>query len=200
VVTRCATSVFGGVREIVTRGARIASKLAQDAAEGVPRAATLAALHRIDINTYHSIPVETRVRTLISAFSTARRFNAWGIPHAGWGELANLLIDEREGAKAGLRQFLRDQRPAPTWGSSGATDAASYEYRVCDYAWAMLLATEGAPLTIPRKPAERDALIAPMLSTQDENETTRIVDPVCVWAFRVQRERKSDARSRVAAV
>jgi hypothetical protein len=119
----------------------------------------LLALRQIDSAQYFSLAPAFRTRVLVDALDSARTFNTWGLPHLYWEAAARALIGEgRAGAEA-LRPLLKDCRPAPMWGSEEVMESQRYQYRLCDYAWAMLVAARGEKLTVPLEPEARDRLI-----------------------------------------
>jgi hypothetical protein len=45
------------------------------------------------------------------------------------------------------------------WGSEEVLESQRYGYRLCDYAWALIVAARGEQLTVPLTPQARDRLI-----------------------------------------
>jgi hypothetical protein len=87
-------------------------------------------------------------------------FNTWGMPHLNWYDPALAIIELGKPAEPGLLKLLDDTRPAPSWGSEQVAEYEAYQYRVRDYAWALLREIRGEQHGgIPRDPAERDKLI-----------------------------------------
>ncbi|MEE9128783.1 MAG: hypothetical protein V3T84_02105 [Phycisphaerales bacterium] len=121
---------------------------------------SLLALREVDRERYDALDAGLRSAILLDALSSSLAFNVWGIPHLYWEASADSLIAERA-AVPGLVQLLGDKRPAPVWGDEEATIARMYNYRVCDYAWAMLQAMRGEihRANVPRDVPSRDRLI-----------------------------------------
>jgi len=119
----------------------------------------LLALRQVDTARYRDMMPAFRIGVLVNALDSARTFNAWGLPHLYWEAAGRALIAEgRAGAQA-LRPLLKDCRPAPMWGSEEVLESQRYEYRLCDYAWALTLAARGEKVTVPLTPQARDRLI-----------------------------------------
>src|SRR5512143_1271650 len=147
-------------REIVSRGASAAAPL--KTAISTPSSSSLLgllALRRISPAEYKGLEPNLRSQILVDSLRTSKFFNTWGLPHVAWEEAGKALIEEGRGVESGLVGLLDDKRDARVWGSEGATEAAKYRYRVCDYAWALLNEIRGKPGPIPENPAERDKLI-----------------------------------------
>lgn len=109
---------------------------------------------------YRELDPGFRVAVLVDALQSSKYFNTWGLPHAYWEDAAQAIIDEGREADGPLRRLLADERPAPSWGSDEVVEYKLYQYRVRDYAWALLLAIRGEKSDIPTDPAERDRLIS----------------------------------------
>jgi hypothetical protein len=150
-------------REAARRGRKIAPDLLSalsrlDSGQLLP----LLALREVSAADYARVPSGARASILVGTLQHARFFNAWGIPHLFWEDAAKATIEMGAAADSALVGLLRDERPAPVWGSESAGEASRYRYRVKDYAWAMLLAIRKRPSAIPESPAERDRLIQSM--------------------------------------
>ena len=85
-----------------------------------------------------------------------------GLHHLYWEEPAKAIIAEGQAAIGPLKALLGDQRAAPMWGSEEAAEYEAYRYRVCDYAWALLVSIRGEKLAVPTDPSARDKLISEM--------------------------------------
>jgi hypothetical protein len=120
----------------------------------------LLALRRVDSTQYQAMEGRFRVAVLVDALQRATTFNAWGLPHLKWEEAAQALIGEGREAQAALRPLLEDCREAPMWGSEEVLESRRYGYRLCDYAWALMVSARGEQLSVPESPAERDRLIS----------------------------------------
>jgi hypothetical protein len=147
-------------REMVSRGEGVAVELKQSLTRA-DRSSLLGllALRRVSSTQYHSLETSFRVNTLTSSLESSQYFNTWGIPNLYWEDAAKALIEEGSAAEPALLKLLRDKRPAPVFGSEGATVDAQFHYRVCDYAWALLNEIRHQKVELPADPAERDRLI-----------------------------------------
>lgn len=147
-------------QETISRGEGVAGDLKQSLTRADRSSLlSLLALRRVSPTAYHTLEVSFRVNVLVSALETSRYFNTWGIPNDYWEDAAKALIEEGTPAAAALIKLLSDKRPAPVFGSEGATVAEKFHYRVCDYAWAMLNEIRQQKMELPADPAERDRLI-----------------------------------------
>ena len=147
--------------EMVSRGEGAAAGLAEsirrdDRSSLLP----LLAVRKMSSNTYGSIPPARRVAILVDSLRSSKSFNTWGLPHVRWEYAALSLIDEGTAAERPLSALLEDRRPAPVWGSEDYLEYARYNYRVCDYAWAMLVAIRKQKIDLSMDPAARDRQIA----------------------------------------
>jgi hypothetical protein len=120
----------------------------------------LLALSKADPREYRKLTPSFRVNVLVDALEKSKYFNTWGLPHAYWEEAAKVLISEGKAAQMPLKRLLDDRRRAPMWGSEEVMESKMYAYRVCDYAWAIIMATQGRKIEIPIDPKERDKLIS----------------------------------------
>jgi hypothetical protein len=158
-------------REITSRGAAAAPELQQALEHAAPTASELLgllALRAIDRERYRQLDPEFRIGVLVDALRTSQVFNSWGIPHLFWEDAAEALIEEGAAADPPLRPLLADCRPAPVWGSEGAIEQRKHQYRLCDYALALLSAIHGEKVELSEDPKARDVLI----------ERQRQVEPV----------------------
>jgi hypothetical protein len=119
----------------------------------------LLALRKMSPKIYRSLDANFRVLVLVETLKTTKYFNTFGLPSVAWEDAAKAIIEEGEAATGELIPLLKDERPAPTWGSEDYMEYQTYQYRVKDYAWALLLAIRDKPVQIPVDPAERDRLI-----------------------------------------
>jgi len=122
----------------------------------------LMALKKLDASAYAKIPRRQGAEILIDALARSETFNAWGIPNHYWESSAKAIVEYGADAVPGLEKLLNDKRPAPVWGSEEAMIYARYQFRVCDYALALLheITPTRNKVELPVTPAERDALIA----------------------------------------
>jgi hypothetical protein len=147
--------------EVVSRGEKVADDLRRQLTKP-DRVSMLGllALRQISPPAYQGVDSSFRVGVLIDSLRTSRYFNAWGLPHLYWEEPAKAIIEEGRAAQGALLELLQDARPAPMWGEEEVVEYQRYQYRVKDYAWAMLLAILGQSDEIPADPSARDELIA----------------------------------------
>lgn len=150
-------------REVISRGPTVARELASFV-KTPDRSSflTLIAVRKVDKGVYESIETRARAQILTDALRTSKYFNSWGLPHLYWEDAAKAIIELRDAAVEPLKPLLQDKRDAPVWGSEEVMEYQKYKYRVCDYAWAMLMEIEGKKVEIPADPAARDRLIAEM--------------------------------------
>jgi hypothetical protein len=151
-------------REVLRRGADISAELAASISEA-NRSSVLAllALRAVDRRRYTLLSDSLAVAILIDALKSSETFNIWGLPHLYWEDAAKAVIELGGAARPPLIQLLNDTRDAPVWGSEEVAEYRQYQYRVRDYAWALLVAIRGERLTVPTDPAARDRLIAELL-------------------------------------
>ena len=146
--------------EMLRRGAAVGEEL-QRTIQNSDREQLLSLLSLRSINEelYASLPAEQRVGILVNALRDSRYFNTWGLPHLHWEGAARILISEGEAAEARLSDLLQDKRPAPFWGDEEMMESQAYQYRVCDYAWAMLQEIRGMEVKLDPDPEARDRAI-----------------------------------------
>jgi hypothetical protein len=120
----------------------------------------LLALRHIAPELYGDKGQRFRISVLVDALKQSRYFNAFGLPHAHWEEAAQALISEGEPAARELNSLLGDDRPAPVWGSEDYSEYRRYDYRVQDYAAALIFAIRKRPWVIPVDRQERLRAIA----------------------------------------
>ena len=150
-------------REAVARGAAIGRELAtsiksQDRSSFL----TLLAVRKTYREGYDALDAKSKAAILVSALQNSKYFNAWGLPHLYWEDAAKALIELKDVAAPALTALLQEQRTAPLWGSEEAMESKAYNYRLKDYAWALLLEISGEKVTIPREAGARDQLISTM--------------------------------------
>jgi hypothetical protein len=151
------------VRELKGRGPEVAKELVANLREPDARS-LLGLLTLLEVNptVYRSLPPDFRYRVLTEGLKTAEFFNAWGVPHLFLDQPAGrAIVCEEPGIEKYLVTLLNDDRPALIWGGSElAEDAAEYNYRVKDYAWALILANRDQPLPDVADPGKRSEEIA----------------------------------------
>lgn len=125
----------------------------------------LLALKKLDDAIYRSLPPSFRIAVLVDSLRGSKFFNTWGMPGQHGREATDAFVAEgsREAVQA-LVPLMQDKRPAPVWGSEGARLAKLYQFRVCDYAWAIVMAMRHEPIALVQNPEQRDILIAKTLA------------------------------------
>jgi hypothetical protein len=148
------------LREMVSRGEEAAAELAELlVAEDRKSFFGLLALRAMSERVYQSLSPELRLSILVDALQASEYFNTWGIPDLYWEDAAQAIIDEGTDAEKVLTPLLDDKRPAPVWGEEEYAHFQEYQYRVADYALALILAIRGDERPIPADPGERDQMI-----------------------------------------
>ena len=147
-------------KEVIARGSQVVPELSSSLQSAEKSfLLELLALREINRDEYKKLDTGVRIKTLIDALEKAKFFNVFGIPHLYWEQAAKAIIEEGEGAKEYLIPLLKNMREAPVWGSEGTVINRIYKYRVCDYAWKMLLDIDQRQIEIPKDILERDSLI-----------------------------------------
>lgn len=147
-------------REMVSRGEEAARELAGlIVAEDRKSLFGLLALGAMSEQVYQSLAPQLRISILVDALRTSEYFNTFGIPGQYWEDAAQAIIDEGTDAEKALTPLLDDKRSAPTWGEEEFARFEEYQYRVADYALALILAIRGDERPIPADPGERDQMI-----------------------------------------
>ena len=123
----------------------------------------LLALRQKDSIFYREFNQPLRVQVLTDALANAKLYNAFGLPHVKWEEAARAIISEGAAITDSLKSLLRNTKPAPVWGSEDYAEYAAYQYRVCDYALALLMAINKQSFTMPKNPEERNRMINELL-------------------------------------
>jgi len=157
--------------EMVSRGETGASALKSEL-EGGERGSYLAllALRTLSPTDYDELDPALRTALLVDALASAETMNAWGLPNQYWEDAAKALIAEGSAASQALRPLLDDCRPAPLWGSEEVLASREYGYRLCDYAWALMLEIAGDQTEIPADPLERDRMLAKLKDPAREQD------------------------------
>jgi hypothetical protein len=151
------------VRELKGRGPEVAKELVATLREPDARS-HLGLLTLLEVNptVYRTLDPDFRYRVLTDALKTATYFNAWGVPHLFLDQPAGrAIVCEDPGIEKYLYALLDDTREALIWGGSDvAEDAGEYQYRVKDYAWALLYAQRDQAITdVPTSRTDRDRQI-----------------------------------------
>jgi hypothetical protein len=112
---------------------------------------------------YESLDTDLKARVFADAITHVQALNDWGyLDPAGShdGEAARALLALGCAAIAPLKPLLRDDRPAPLFGSEPATLSNSYRYRRKDFAYRYVMLLNGDTPAFDADPAVRDAAIA----------------------------------------
>ena len=121
----------------------------------------LMALKALSADSYARIPAEQGAAILTDALAKSETFNQWGIPAHYWESSARAIIEYGPAATPRLERLLDDKRPAPMWGSEEVAIYEQFQFRVCDYALALLYSINRGDLAPLRAaPQARDSLIA----------------------------------------
>ncbi|HEV7643639.1 MAG TPA: hypothetical protein VGO50_06790 [Pyrinomonadaceae bacterium] len=148
-------------REIVKRGAGAGKELAAFIkASNRSSFLALMAVRKANRDEYAKITEKVRIPILIDALANSKYFNTWGLPHLYWEDAAKAIVESGKPALPGLAKLLADKHDAPVWGSEEVAEYKKYNYRVCDYALALILEIMQRKQEIPVKPEGRDRLIA----------------------------------------
>lgn len=151
-------------RETISRGESAAADLKQSLTRNDQSSLlTLLALRQVSATQYRSLEPAFRVSVLIAALQNSKYFNTWGIPCDYWEDAAKAIVDEGRASETALAALLRDQRPAPVFGSEGATVEAQFHYRVSDYAFALTNEIRHQKCEPVTNSADRDRMIDRML-------------------------------------
>lgn len=148
------------VAEVQRRGAEVAPGLAEFVKERDRSSfLTLMGIRAVNKDVYARIEPDLRIGILVDTLGKAESFNAFGLPHLYWEDPANAIIEEGPAAEKDLFPLLDDKRPAPMWGEEQVLEYEAYQYRVADYALALIRAIRGEREPVPQDPAARDDLI-----------------------------------------
>lgn len=155
-------------RELTSRPGAINSDFAAYT-KSADRSSFLALLviRKMNKDSYAAISAETKAAILTDALSSAKQFNAWGLPHLYWEDAGKAVIETGLPAVGELKKMLNDKTEAPVWGSEEAMEYKKYGYRRCDYALALILEIQQKKSEIPVKPEERDRLIDGLLKERE---------------------------------
>lgn len=147
-------------RELVSRGPQVGKELASFI-KAPDRASflTLVALRKVNTDVYQAVDRQVAVRILIDALRTSKYFNTWGLPHLYWEDAAKAIMEQGNLAVEPLKALLQDKREAPVWGSEEVMEYRRFKYRVCDYAWALLMEIRKEKVAIPVDLRSRDERI-----------------------------------------
>lgn len=147
-------------RELVSRGPSVAQTLKSSIAPDSNSFLTLLALRKVSARAYRTVEPSIRLKILIDTLRSSKYFNTWGIPHLYWEDAAKAIIEEGSAAIGSLKGLLQEKREAPVWGSEEVMEYQKYQYRVCDYALALIKEIKAEKVEMPVDPTMRDRLIS----------------------------------------
>ena len=120
---------------------------------------SLLAVRKLSQPVYQKLDAQVKTSVYVDALRNAKTFNTFGLPHSKWEEAAQAIIEAGPVTIRGLEALLTDSRPAPMWGSEDYMEYKLYNYRVKDYAYALIIASQKGQLQLSKDTAERDKLI-----------------------------------------
>jgi len=120
---------------------------------------SLLAVRKLSQPVYQKLDAQVKASVYVDALRGAKTFNTFGLPHAKWEEAAQAIIEAGPVTIRGLEALLTDKRPAPMWGSEDYMEYKLYNYRVKDYAYALIIASQKGQLQLSKDTAERDKMI-----------------------------------------
>ncbi|MCO5949093.1 hypothetical protein [Mucilaginibacter flavidus] len=120
---------------------------------------SLLAVRKLSQPVYQKLDAQVKASVYVDALRSAKTFNTFGLPHAKWEEAAQAIIEAGPVTTRGLEALLTDKRPAPMWGSEDYMEYKLYNYRVKDYAYALIIASQKGKLQLPKDSDERDKMI-----------------------------------------
>jgi len=119
----------------------------------------LLAVRKLSQPIYQKLDAQVKASVYVDALRNAKTFNTFGLPHAKWEEAAQAIIEAGPVTIRELEALLTDKRPAPMWGSEDYMEYKLYNYRVKDYAYALIIASQKGQLQLSKDTAERDKMI-----------------------------------------
>jgi hypothetical protein len=120
---------------------------------------SLLAIRKLSPTVYQKLDAPVKASVYVDALRSAKTFNTFGLPHGKWEEAAQAIIEAGPVTTRALEALLTDTRPAPMWGSEDYMEYKLYNYRVKDYAYALIIASQKGRLQLSKDTAERDILI-----------------------------------------
>lgn len=151
-------------REVELRGEAISDEFADlIRARGRPSFLSILALRAVNQTAYRATDAELVVDVLVDNLQSVGFFNAWGLPHLYWDVAALALIEQGKAAIRPLEGLLGDERRAPVYGSEEAIESERFDYRVKDYAFALIMAIQNNEIELPTDQSERDSLIQELI-------------------------------------
>ncbi len=120
---------------------------------------SLLAIRKLSPPVYQKLDAQVKASVYVDALRNAKTFNAFGLPHSKWEEAAQAIIEAGPVTTRALETLLTDSRPAPMWGSEDYMEYKLYNYRVKDYAYALIIASQKGRLQLSKDTVERDKLI-----------------------------------------
>lgn len=122
------------------------------------------ALRKMDSTLYKRLESSFVLSNLVKTLEQSESFNSWGLPHLYWEDAAKILIEKGTSAISYLKPLLKNTKPAPVWGSEESMEYKKYQYRICDYAMALILEIKGEKLPIPVEIEKRDKIIQSLIN------------------------------------
>ncbi|MEO6632665.1 MAG: hypothetical protein ABIN13_13115 [Mucilaginibacter sp.] len=120
---------------------------------------SLLAVRKLSPPVYQKLDAQVKASVYVDALRSAKTFNTFGLPHSKWEEAAQAIAEAGPVTTRALEALLTDKRPAPMWGSEDYMEYKLYNYRVKDYAYALIIASQKGQVQLSKDTAERDKLI-----------------------------------------
>jgi len=124
---------------------------------------SLLAVRKLSPPVYQKLDAQVKASVYVDALRSAKTFNTFGLPHAKWEEASQAIIEAGPVTTRALEALLTDSRPAPMWGSEDYMEYKLYNYRVKDYAYALIIASQKGQLQLSKDTTARDKLIDVMV-------------------------------------
>jgi hypothetical protein len=127
---------------------------------------SLLAIRKLSAPVYQKLDARIKASVYVDALRSAKTFNTFGLPHGKWEEAAQAIIEAGPVTARALQALLTDTRPAPMWGSEDYTEYKLYNYRVKDYAYALIIASQKGQVQLSKDTVERDKVIDAMIKAK----------------------------------
>jgi hypothetical protein len=154
-------------KEFLKRGTKSAEAL-YDLMIGDTRTSFLGiiALKKMDKAIYKRLDSDFVIANIVKTLEQSKSFNSWGLPHLYWEDASKILIEQGGSAIEYLKPLLKITKPAPVWGSEESMEYKKYQYRLCDYAMALILEIKNEKFTIPVEVEKRNDIIRSLTNDQ----------------------------------
>lgn len=119
----------------------------------------LLAVRKLSPPAYQKLDAQVKASVYVDALRSAKTFNTFGLPHSKWEEAAQAITEAGPVTTRALEALLTDSRPAPMWGSEDYMEYKLYNYRIKDYAYALIVGAQKGQPQLPKDTAARDKLI-----------------------------------------